>query len=243
MNFTSFFNVVDGGLRGLPSSYHGVNPSNKEPLWEVPIATEEDIEDAVLAAKRAFPTWSQTPVKRRKLQLGQFRQLLVEHMDDWKQLLSKEGGKPEATASMELNVALTFFDHHLGIDIREEEREVGGKRITTRYVPLGTVAAICPWNFPVVLCLGKILPALLTGNCVIIKPSPFTPYSLLKLVEMAHHVFPRGVLQVLGGSESLGPALVAHPDIQKISFTGSMSTGKQIMAEAAKTLKRVTLEL
>jgi len=112
-----------------------------------------------------------------------------------------------------------------------------------RYVPLGIVAAICPWNYPLGQATMKFLPGLAAGNTVIVKPSPFAPYSALKLVEIAQQVLPPGVLQVLNGDDKLGPWLVNHPDVNKISFAGSTATGKRIMESAAKTLKRVTLEL
>jgi acyl-CoA reductase-like NAD-dependent aldehyde dehydrogenase len=143
------------------------------------------------------------------------------------------------------------------------------RKVITRYNPLGVVAAIVPWNFPIQLgtsplpspadplpytpfktaklttpsACGKIAPALLTGNCIIIKPSPFTPYCGLKLAELAQNFFPPGVVQALSGDDNLGPWLTAHPGIDKISFTGSTATGKKVMESAAKTLKRVTLEL
>lgn len=98
-------------------------------------------------------------------------------------------------------------------------------------------------NFPLILALGKVIPALLTGNTIIIKPSPFTPYTILKAAELAQDILPPGVLQVVGGDDKLGPMLTTHPGIAKISFTGSIATGKKIMAAAAPTLKRVTLEL
>lgn len=110
-------------------------------------------------------------------------------------------------------------------------------------VPLGVVGAITPWNFPLVLSIGKIAPAVLAGDCIILKPSPFTPYTTLKEVEIAQQIFPPGVIQVVGGDDKLGPMLTAHPGIAKISFTGSIPTGKKIMAACAGTLKRVTLEL
>lgn len=116
-------------------------------------------------------------------------------------------------------------------------------KLTLRYVPIGIVAAICPWNYPLVLAMGKISAALITGNCVITKPSPFTPYSILKFTEIVKDIFPPGVIQVLNGDDKTGPLLCEHPDVDKISFTGSIATGKRIMASAAKTLKRVTLEL
>jgi acyl-CoA reductase-like NAD-dependent aldehyde dehydrogenase len=117
------------------------------------------------------------------------------------------------------------------------------RRVIVRYVPLGATVGIVPWNYPILLACGKIAPALLTGNTIIIKPSPFTPYGGLKLCELGQRFFPRGVLQCLSGDDRLGPWLTSHPGPKKISFTGSSATGKKVMASAAGTLKRVTLEL
>jgi len=116
-------------------------------------------------------------------------------------------------------------------------------KLTLRYVPVGVVAAICPWNYPLVLAMGKIGAALITGDCVIIKPSPYTPYSILKFTEQVASIFPPGVIQALHGDEKIGPLLCEHPGVQKISFTGSTATGKRIMASASRTLKNITLEL
>ncbi len=137
------------------------------------------------------------------------------------------------------------------IELPEETVAVGDKEnsdrkqktIVVRYLPLGVVVGIVPWNFPVHLACGKLGPALVTGNAIIIKPSPFTPYCDLKLGELAQAFFPPGVVQVLSGDDKLGPWLTAHSGVDKISFTGSTATGKAVMASAAKTLKRVTLEL
>ena len=115
--------------------------------------------------------------------------------------------------------------------------------ITERHTPIGVVGAICPWNFPLVPAVGKIGAAIVTGNCIIAKPSPYTPYSVLKLAEMARDIFPPGVFQAINGDDTLGPLLVAHPGIGKISFTGSTATGKEIMESASKTLKNIMLEL
>lgn len=131
----------------------------------------------------------------------------------------------------------------MSLKIPQERIEDDEKVITTRYMPLGVVGAICPWNFPLILSIGKIIPAVLTGCTIIVKPSPFTPYTSLKAIELAQEIFPPGVIQVLGGDDKLGPMLTAHPGIAKISFTGSIATGKRIMEACAKTLKRVTLEL
>lgn len=117
-------------------------------------------------------------------------------------------------------------------------------RVVATYVPLGVVGAICPWNFPLILSSLKMLSALVTGNCVIIKTSPFTPYTVLRAVELWAPLLPRhGVLQAVNGGADLGAALTAHPGIAKITFTGTIATGKRVMAACAKTLKRVTLEL
>ena len=130
------------------------------------------------------------------------------------------------------------------LEVKEEIlEEQGDKQTIVRYTPLGVVVGIVPWNFPIHLMLGKVGPSLLTGNPIIIKPSPFTPYSDLKLGELGQQFFPPGVLQVLSGDDNLGPWLTAHPGPDKISFTGSTFTGKKVMESAAKTLKRVTLEL
>jgi acyl-CoA reductase-like NAD-dependent aldehyde dehydrogenase len=111
------------------------------------------------------------------------------------------------------------------------------------YGPIGVVGAICPWNYPLVLAVGKIVPALLAGNCVITKPSPYTPYSIIKFTEIICHIFPAGVIQAMHGGDDLGPRMCNHPAIQKISFTGSTATGKKIMASASSGLKNITLEL
>lgn len=125
----------------------------------------------------------------------------------------------------------------------ETVREDENVRVVVRYVPLGVAVGIVPWNYPIVLACGKIAAALLTGNAFILKPSPFTPYCDLKLAELGQHFFPPGVFQALSGDDSLGPWLTAHPGPDKISFTGSVLTGKKVMESASKTLKRVTLEL
>lgn len=130
------------------------------------------------------------------------------------------------------------------LEIKEEIiTENDQTQTIVRYTPLGLCVGIIPWNFPVHLACGKIGPSLLTGNPIIIKPSPFTPYCGLKLGELGQQFFPPGVLQVLSGDDHLGPWLTAHPGPDKISFTGSTFTGKKVMESASKTLKRVTLEL
>lgn len=126
---------------------------------------------------------------------------------------------------------------------RQVVREDESVQVVVRYTPLGVAVAIVPWNFPVMLACGKIVAALLTGNTLILKVSPFTPYCGLKMVELAQQFFPPGVFQALSGDDNLGPWLTSHPGINKISFTGSTATGKRVMESASKNLTRITLEL
>lgn len=130
------------------------------------------------------------------------------------------------------------------IELKDEIIEETDEELTvTRYKPLGVAVGIVPWNFPIHIACAKIIPSVLTGNPIIIKPSPFTPYCNLKLVELAQQFFPPGVVQALSGDDNLGPWLVAHPGTPKISFTGSTATGKKVLASASNEIKRVTLEL
>lgn len=243
VSFDIFSNVVDGKVRDAKQKYNGIDPATKENLWDVPVASKEDVEDAVAAANKAFPAWSQTSWQERKDLLSKYKDLIFSYKDEFVKLFKYECGKPPTLAEFEVQGLADIFDWHLGLENHVETFEDENRTITTHYVPIGVVAAICPWNFPAILSMGKIIPALLTGNCIIVKPSPFTPYSALKLVEIGQQIFPHGVLQALGGDDSLGPQLVAHSHIHKVSFTGSIATGKKIMQAAAPTLKRVTLEL
>lgn len=243
IQWDSFHNTVDGQPRGGKEKHRGTNPATGELLWEVPIGNQQDVDDAVASAQKAFETWSQTPLAQRKEKLQKFRDHYLAYADEMIELMMQETGKPKQFAEFEIKAAAMFFDHHLALDIPEEREEDDEKVMVTRYTPLGVVGAICPWNFPIILSLGKVIPALLTGNTVIIKPSPYTPYTTLKAVELAQDIFAPGVIQAVGGDDKLGPMLTTHPGIAKISFTGSIATGKKVMAAAASTLKRVTLEL
>lgn len=242
-SFGKFFNIVNGERRTSRKTTSGIDPSTESTLWDVPVASAQDVEDAVTSANEAFKTWSATPFEQRAAKVSQWKELYSRHVEDFTTLLMVECGKPLGIAAGEANEVLALFDHNLQLRLPEERIEDDTRVFTTRHVPVGVVAAICPWNFPLVLSVGKMIPALLTGCTIIVKPSPFTPYSALKMVELAQEIFPPGVLQVIGGDDSIGPALVNHTGVNKISFTGSSATGKKIMASAAGTLKRVTLEL
>ncbi|KUJ13663.1 aldehyde dehydrogenase [Mollisia scopiformis] len=245
LSFEKFHNVVAKGLRSSEKMHHGVNPSDKSELWDVPIATERDLDEAVEVAREAFKSWSKTTWAERQQVLAKMRAELQKHVPEMAKLLSLEGGKPIQFATGEVMASIGTLDYHAkapspGEEILQDDADL---KLTLRYVPLGVAAAICPWNFPLVLAMGKLCAAILTGNTIIIKPSPFTPYSVLKFAEMIQQYVPPGVVQALNGDDRMGPMMTEHPGIDKISFTGSITTGKRVMMASAKTLKRVTLEL
>ena len=208
------------------------------------MSTQEDVDKAVVAARAAFKPWSQLALEKRGQALSAFADAIDSYKDDFAKLLTLEQGKPLAQSYQEIGMSTSwlraFSVMKLPEDIIEDTED---RQVINRYTPLGVVCAIIPWNYPILLACGKIGPALYTGNTLIIKPSPYTPYCDLKLAELGTQFFPPGVVQMLSGEEDLGPLLTAHPDIDKITFTGSSATGKKVMASASQTLKRITLEL
>ncbi|KAI0528461.1 aldehyde dehydrogenase [Xylaria digitata] len=244
-SFFTFSNTVGGQPILSERMHQGVDPSTKKSLWDVPVASKQNVEDAVASAKTAFPAWSRSSWESRKQLLLRAREVLLTNMAPMTELVTKEGGKPIQFANMEVQHAADYLQFNanqpaLEGRIIQDDDEL---RLTIVQKPIGIVAAICPWNYPLVLAMAKIAAALITGNCIIVKPSPFTPYSILKFVELVQPIFPLGVLQALNGDDTLGPQLTMHPGIDKITFTGSTATGKKIIASAAATLKSVTLEL
>ncbi|KAE9365425.1 aldehyde dehydrogenase [Stipitochalara longipes BDJ] len=243
LNFTTFANVINGHLVTTAKTRHGINPATKTPLPEVPISTEQDLDDAVGAARVAFRKWSRTPLSKRRATLEAFAVALESYETEFANMLTTEQGKPIHTATAEAQSGPAWIRGINKIEVHDEVIEEKDRKVVLRHTPLGVVGAIVPWNFPIQTLIGKIAPALVTGNTIIVKPSPFTPYCALKIVELAQQFFPPGVLQGLSGDDSLGPWMTAHPNIDKISFTGSTATGKKVMEVASKTLKRLTLEL
>ncbi|KAF2488812.1 aldehyde dehydrogenase-like protein [Lophium mytilinum] len=238
-------NIINNAFVPTLTTRHSLNPSTTAALWETPVATPADVDAAVSAARAAFPPWSATSFAERAALLRAFAAAIEAQIPQLARLLTLEQGKPLALAEAECAKAVDWLRAYAGMEVRDEvAREWDGeKRVWRTWTPLGVVVGIVPWNWPVMLACGKIGPALITGNTFIMKPSPYTPYSDLKLGELAMSIFPPGVVQVLSGSDVLGPWLTEHADVDKVSFTGSVATGKLVMASCAKTLKRVTLEL
>ncbi|KAJ6028848.1 hypothetical protein N7540_004424 [Penicillium herquei] len=241
---SNYVQIIDGESSPTEFTRHGLNPATLEVLPEVPVATPEDLDKAVAAGKAAFKLWSTTPYEDRKKSVLAYADAIAQYSDQFRDLLITEQGKPIFQATAEVNNAVNWIRGMASLPLIEDVVEDDETRtVITRHVPLGVVGAIVPWNFPLMLATGKTAPALLTGNVIIVKPSPFTPYGGLKLVELAQRFFPPGVVQSLSGDDNLGPWLTSHPGIDKISFTGSTATGKRVLKSASGTLKRVTLEL
>jgi aldehyde dehydrogenase (NAD+) len=227
-----------------------VNPATEEVIAEVPSADRGDVDLAVAAARAALAgPWSKLSARERGRLVRRLGERLMERADDVARLETLHNGKPiSESRQIEIPAAAECFEYYGGWSdkVMGETIPVKGNHLTyTLREPVGVVAAIVPWNFPLLLAAWKIAPALACGNVVIVKPASQTPLTALALGELAIEVgFPPGVLNVVTGAGSIvGQALVEHPGIDKIAFTGDTSTGRSIMRGAADTLKKITLEL
>lgn len=164
VSFTEFFNVVDGKNVGSKNIHNAINPATQEKLWDVPIANQQDVDDAVESALKAFKSWSQTPIEKRKEYMNKFTDLYSGYQEEFTALMCKETGKPKQFAQGEVAGVIDFFKYHASLDMPTETFENDERSVITSYVPLGVVGAICPWNFPMLLSAGKIAPAVLTGE-------------------------------------------------------------------------------
>jgi acyl-CoA reductase-like NAD-dependent aldehyde dehydrogenase len=239
-----FYNIINDAQRSSADTHRVTDPRTEEELWPCPIASTADFEDAVTAANTAFTTWSQTTVPERQALLTKLAGVLQTNAALLATILMRETGKSRLLADIDVSAAVAQCMYFSANGLADEvQHEDAATRVVATHVPLGTVAAICPWNFPLILSSLKVVSALVTGNCVVVKPSPFTPYAVMKWVELSRGVLPPGVLQVLNGGAELGAAMTAHGGIAKVSFTGTIATGKKVLAACAGTLKKVTLEL
>ncbi|KAI8961157.1 betaine aldehyde dehydrogenase [Daldinia sp. FL1419] len=244
ISFDKFYNIINNSKVSGDKTYHGIDPSTGKTLWEVPVATEANLEEAVVAANSAFKEWSALQQYERSKLMKDLADRLEQHKDALTDILAKESGKSTPFAESEVVMGVSTMRRHADWSVPDQLlKDTEDVRVVVQHVPIGVVAGITPWNYPFQLAILKVAPALATGCVVILKPSPFTPYTTLKIAEIASEVLPPGVVQVLGGDDSLGPWMTRHPGIHKISFTGSTVTGKKIMAAASETLKRVNLEL
>jgi acyl-CoA reductase-like NAD-dependent aldehyde dehydrogenase len=221
-----------------------INPATEQPICNFPMASREHLQSAVAAAKAAFPGWAATPVETRQRCLEALADVIEQNQEAFIELLITEQGKGRAGAEWEIGGSIHWCREIAKQRLEEEVvLRQGDEEVVTRHTPIGVVGGITPWNFPLLLAVWKIAPALMTGNTLVLKPSPFTPLCTLWFGELAQAVLPAGVLNVVSGGNELGQWLTEHADIGKISFTGSTATGRRVMQSAASNLKRLTLEL
>ena len=241
---TNFSLLIDGQARQAAETLEVINPAFGQVFASCPAAGQAELDDAVAAARRAFQSWRQTSYEHRAGLIRKLAAALREHQDPLAEMLTREQGKPLNQSVAEIDRGAAQSEGMVGIEIPVETLIDDEQRhIELHYRPLGIVGIITPWNAPVNLALGPLVSALYTGNTVVLKPSPYTPLTTLKLGELLGEIFPAGVVNVLAGGDELGQWMTEHADIDKISFTGSVATGKKVLASAAGTLKRVTLEL
>ena len=241
---TDFKLLINGRLVPGASTMDVLNPSTEEVVAKCPRADKAQLNEAVAAAKAAFPAWSKRPLKERAALINKLADALEARTEEFARLLTAEQGKPLGMAMWEVGGTAASMRYFAGLDLPDKVlKDDADSKIIQQHVALGVVAAITPWNFPLILLAIKLGPGLLAGNTMIIKPAPTTPLTTLLLGELAAEIFPAGVVNFIADQNDLGDAITAHPDIAKVAFTGSTATGKKVMASAASGLKRITLEL
>ena len=241
------YELIIGGEKVATSEHFEIrDPGTGEVVGECPAATRGDLDRAVGAAREAYKSWSRASGEEHKAAVARIADTIHANMEELAELLTREQGKPlnGMGSRFELHGAEAWARHTGSLELPVEvlsDDESG--RVELHRKPLGVVGSITPWNFPLLIAIWHVVPAIRTGNTVVIKPSPYTPLSTIRLVELLNEVLPAGVLNVVAGRDELGQMMTEHPHIQKIVFTGSCATGKKVMQTASTTLKRVTLEL
>lgn len=241
---SSYKLLIGGELVEGASCLDVVNPATGSVFAACPCADEGQMNQAVAAAKAAFPAWAALSFDERQAKLNQLADAVEANAAALARLLTQEQGKPLAEAAYEISGAANGLRAFGAMRIEPKTLvETATTRIIETRKPLGVAAVIMPWNFPVMLMVMKIGPGLITGNTIVAKPAPSTPLTTLKFGELAAGILPPGVLNIIVAGNEVSAALTTHPDVAKISLTGSTGTGKKVMQAAAGTLKRLTLEL
>jgi acyl-CoA reductase-like NAD-dependent aldehyde dehydrogenase len=236
--------LINGELVSGASTMDVINPATGKSFIQCPRSDVAQLNAAVAAAKAAFPAWSRKSWEERRKLLLALADALTKRQEEFARLMTLEQGKPLMQAQFEIGGAIAMITTFAEMKIEPKLlREDATQKIVQLRTPLGVVAAITPWNFPMILLMIKLAPALLSGNTVVAKPAPTTPLTTLLFGELASKILPPGVLNVITDQNDLGGALTQHPDVAKVAFTGSTATGRKVMASVASTLKRITLEL
>ena len=235
--------TIDGAAAGADRRIDVVNPATGKRLASAPDASPAQLDAAFEAAARSFRTW-RTDDDARRAALRAMADAVAAAADEIAPILTAEQGKPLADSRLEVQGAAGWLRYYADLERRRQVlRDDETARVELVHAPIGPVATIVPWNFPIVIAAAKFAAALRAGNTVVLKPSPYTPLATLKLGEVVRDLLPPGVFNVISGGDALGPAMSSHPLARKVSFTGSIATGKRVAAAAADDLKRLTLEL
>jgi acyl-CoA reductase-like NAD-dependent aldehyde dehydrogenase len=234
---TDFSLLVAGELTPAEATIDVIDPATGQVFARCPAAGAPLLERAVRAARDAAPAWRERGFATRRRIIGELAASLRANQSGLAELLTREQGKPLSQSVAEIDRGAAQSEGMAAIEIAVETIVDDAERlIELHYRPLGVVGIITPWNAPVNLALGPLVSALYTGNTVILKPSPYTPLTTLKLGELLRALVPPGVVNVLAGGDELGALMTAHPGIDKIAFTGSVATGKRVFASAAQSL-------
>jgi acyl-CoA reductase-like NAD-dependent aldehyde dehydrogenase len=236
--------LINGKLVEGAGTLDVINPATGRILTTAPRADQAQLDQAVAAAKTAFPAWSARPLRQRAARLARLADALEAEQVEFARILTQEQGKPLPQALDEITRSVATLRYFATLDLPPEVlKEDATQKVVRQHKPLGVVAAITPWNVPMIILTVQVAPALLAGNTVVAKPAPTTPLTTLKFGELCARVLPAGVFNVIVDQNDLGTELTSHPDVAKVAFTGSTATGKKVMASVAGTLKRLTLEL
>lgn len=241
--------TIGGKPASTATDFAVVNPATGETVGRAPNMGQAELDAAVAVARAAFASWSAQSDEALQAACAAVTAKIEEHAGELAEIITLEQGKPlnGLGSRWEVGGAVAWAGYTTGLSLPVrvlQDNDQGRVELTRK--PLGVVGSITPWNFPVMIAVWHILPALRTGNTVVVKPSPYTPLSTLRLVEIMNEVLPPGVVNVVTGDDSafnLGAAMSAHADIRKIVFTGSCATGQKVMQSAAATMKRLTLEM
>jgi acyl-CoA reductase-like NAD-dependent aldehyde dehydrogenase len=238
--------IINGKTTSTTEHFEVLNPSTGAVVGRAPKASLAQLEDAVDAAEIAFRPWSKRPDAERKALCHAVGNKIGDNAEELARLLTMEQGKPlnGLGSRFELGGAQAWTHYTADLDIPIKIlQDTNEGRIELHRKPVGVVGSITPWNWPLMIAIWHIIPAIRAGNTVVSKPSPLTPLSSLRMIELMQEVLPPGVVNCVAGEDFLGARMAEHPGIGKIAFTGSAATGKKIMSSASQTLKRLTLEL
>ena len=232
--------LIGGNLVDGDSTMDVINPATEAVFTQAPRASEAQLNDAVAAAKAAFPAWAATPIDERRKVITAIADAVEANYEDFARLLTQEQGKPLQDATGEVLGTVAFMRYFAGLDMPVKVLDDSeGRRVEAHRKPLGVIGAIVPWNFPMILMAFKLPPALLAGNTVVLKPAPTTPLTTLKLAGLMKDIVPAGVVNILTGSHAeLAPTLAAHLNVDAVWSFSSTDLSEQVEFASAGNLKR-----